>query len=78
MTHTLLQLIKDVSGIPPTSVGHFLKELVMSLAGGMIAYIFTWRPHATDGVQGFLTHALNTGSLGEDVPLAAALKGRRS
>lgn len=77
----MLQLIKDVSGIPPNFCGSFVEGISDEFGWRdecIHLSVFTWLPHATDGVQGFLSHALNTGSLGGDVPPAAALKGRRS
>lgn len=43
---------------------------------GIHLSVFPWNPHATDGAQGFLSHALNTEEV--VVPPVAALKGRRS
>lgn len=75
----LLQLIKYVSGSRLPDFSWSFLEGISDEFGCrdecIHLFMCTWGPHATDDAQGFLSHALNTGSLGEDVQPVAALMG---
>lgn len=64
MTHTFFAATyKRCKQYPPNFCGSFFEGISdeFGLRDECIHLsVFTWRPHATDGVQGFLRHALNT------------------